>query len=53
MIGCGFADAEIEKLEVPNEEPYKNQDAKTSLSHQSQIERYDNQRYEHGRRCAC
>src|SRR3981081_601967 len=52
VIGCGLADTEIEELEVPHEQPDQNQNTKTSLSHQSEIERHDHQRYEHRRRCA-
>src|SRR6516165_10031568 len=52
MIGCGLADAEIEELEVTYEYPDQNEDAKTSLFHQPQIERHDHQRDQHRRRCA-
>jgi len=52
VIGCGLADTEIEELEVPHEQPDQNQDAKTSLSYQPEVERQDHQRKECRRRCA-
>jgi hypothetical protein len=52
VIGCGLADTEIEEVEIPHEQPDQNEDAKTNLSHQSEIERHDQERDEHWRGCA-